>query len=272
MSRPATKLPAGAWDCHLHIFPPGYPSDANGPPVPQGAVALGDYRAVMDRLGIARPIVVQPNAYQANNDALVATLETLGDGARGVAAVVPGTSMAELERLHAAGVRGARIMDLGGGAVPLSQLSDVAAMIKPLGWRLVVQFDGSSIRTYEPLLSAIEGEWVLDHHGKFLSGIGEGDVDSVRRLMDGGCVVKFAAPYEWSVDGGPDFADVADISQAFVAHRPDRVIWGSNWPHLLNAPDDKPDDAALLDTVAGWIPPEHHEAVFVTTPKRLFGG
>ncbi len=271
MIRPTTKLPEGAWDCHLHIFPPNFPSVGSGPSVPPGTVALEDYRAVMDRLGIERALVVQPNAYQANNEALVSTLDALGDGARGVAAVAPGTPMAELERLHAAGVRGARIMDLGGGAVPLRQLPEVAAMISPLGWRLVVQFDGSAIREHEAMLSAIEGEWVLDHHGKFLSGIGEGDIETVKRLMDSGCVMKFAAPYEWSAAGEPGFEDVAEISRTFVAHRPDRVIWGSNWPHLLNAPGDKPDDAALLDTVAGWIPPEHHEAVFVTTPERLFG-
>ena len=144
-------------------------------------------------------------------------------------------------------------------------------MIAPLGWVPVIQFDGSMLDRHIDMLAAITVPWVLDHYGKVLGGIDATHIDGIRRLMDGPCVLKFAAHYEASTTGAPAYDDIAALARAALDHRPDRVIWGSNWPHLLNGPDDKPDDTALLATVMDWIPERHRQAVFVETPTTLFG-
>lgn len=264
------KLPAGAWDTHCHVFPMGFPP-AVGNAAPAEGDGLAAYRALAARLGVATPVFVQSNAYRLDNAALVATLSGWGEGARGVAAVAPATSNAELQHLHDAGVRGARVMDLGGGAVPLSQLEATIAMVRPFGWTTIVQFDGADLPKHADRLAAIEGNWVLDHYGKFLSAPpSTADLDMLCRLMDGGCHVKFAAAYEFSRTGAPDYEDVATIARRLITHAPERVIWGSNWPHAMNAPDDKPDDLGLLEAVLDWIPERDRNAVFVETPRRLF--
>ena len=264
------KLADGAWDTHCHIFPDGFSSAPNCPPAPQGAT-LTEYRAIAEKLGITRAVVVQPNAYGADNAALIATLNEMGAGTIGIAAVLPGTPREDLDRLHDAGVRGARIMNLGGGAVPLAMLADVLAMIRPLNWVPVVQFDGSEISKHMVVLEAIDTPWVLDHYGKFLSGMTPSDVDHVKRLMDTHCTIKFAAHYEASQSGAPAYEDINALATTLITHRPDRVIWGSNWPHLLNGPDDKPDDSVLVEDVLSWIPEEHRVDVFVNNAEALFG-
>lgn len=261
----------GVWDTHCHVFPPGFPA-AEGKTLPVGGGTLGAYRDLCDRLSISVPVFVQSNAYGLDNAALLATLADWGPGARGVAAVAPGTDEAELRRLHDAGVRGVRIMNLGGGAVGLDRLSATAEMVRPFGWTPIVQFDGSDILDHAALLSSIEGSWVLDHFGKFIAAAPTREqMETIFRLMDGGCCVKLSAPYEFSRSGAPRFEDVAAIAEAVLSHNPQQVIWGSNWPHILNAPDGKPDDVALWDTVIGWIPERHRPDVLIHTPERLFG-
>lgn len=222
------KLPNGAWDTHCHVFPNGF-APATGKTIPAGGYNLEAYRALCTGLGITCPVFVQSNAYALDNSALVATLNQWGRGARGIAAVAPGTSVAELQRLHDAGVRGARAMDLGGGAVPLAQLEETVAMVRPFGWTTIVQFDGADLLTHFDRLAKLEGDWVLDHFGKFLSAPPSSDViTALFRLMEAGCHVKFAAPAEFSRSGAPDFDDVAAIAKKLIAHAPNRIIWGSN--------------------------------------------
>ncbi|MFD0915203.1 amidohydrolase family protein [Pseudahrensia aquimaris] len=266
-----TLLPKGAWDTHCHVFPEGFPAVA-GKSLPDGGGSLDSYRRVCAQLGIERSVFVQANAHGLDNSSLIHTLGKFGPDARGVAAVAPGTAELELQALHDAGIRGARVMDLGGGAVPLSQVLETVAMVRPLGWTTIVQFNGNDLLQHEETLQQIEGDWVLDHFGKFITENPSKQIlTALKRLMDGGAHVKFAAPYEFSRSGAPDFADVAAIARELLDHRPDRVVWGSNWPHILNAPDDKPNDIELTEQVLGWIEPEFQEAVFVTTPHRLFG-
>jgi D-galactarolactone isomerase len=263
---------AEVWDTHAHVFPAGFAAAPDAPAVPDGPSGVDAYRGMMATLGVTRPVLVQPNAYGLENSALLAGLAALGPDARGVAAVAPDAPAEALRRLHATGVRGARIMDLGGGAVPLDAAPAVAAMVRPLGWTPILQFDGAALPERLPMLAALPGPWVLDHMGKCLGGVAPAHVDAMRALMDGGCVVKLCAFYEWSRAGPPDYDDAAALAEALVAHRPDALIWGSNWPHLLRAPADRPDDAALLETVLSWLPPSVRKAVFETTPARLFGG
>jgi D-galactarolactone isomerase len=273
---PKTQLPKGAVDTQMHMYLPGYPSLPGGPGLPAGALPDPDqYRAVMRWLGIDRVIITQGNAHQRDNSNLVACLEQMGDVARGVGVIDGETSETELDRLAASGVVGTRIMDLPGGAVGLSELEAIDAKAASRGWMLAIQFDGSNILDHETRLANLKSRWVFDHHGKFFSGVtpDSDQVAAVKRLMDRGqCWFKFAGVYESSKSGGPDYADTAAVARALAAYAPERIVWGTNWPHnLAREQADYPNDADLTDTVLGWLPDQSAlQLALVKNPEELF--
>ena len=198
------------------------------------------------------------------------------DIARGVGVIGPDTPAAELARLHRGGIRGARLMNLPGGAVGLEALGPVDAMACDMGWSVNVQFDGGEILDRLPALKGIRARWILDHHGKFFAGATPGDarIAAVKRLIDrGNCWFKMAGGYESSRSGAPDFADIGAVAREIIAHAPERVIWGTNWPHnLVKRAEDYPSDADLLDTVLGWAPDEAtRRLILVDNPAALYG-
>jgi D-galactarolactone isomerase len=273
--RPSTVLPDGAIDTQLHLYLPGFPARPGGPDLPEGLPGLAEYRQVMDWLGIDRFVVTQGNAHQRDNANLVAALEAAGDIARGVAVITGETSDAELERLAAANVVGARIMDLPGGAVGLDQLEEVDARAAAAGWMLAVQLDGSDISDHFDRLAALRSNWVFDHHGKFFRGAAPDgpEVALLKRLVDGGkCWFKFAGCYESSRSGGPDYPDIAAIAKLMAIHAPERIVWGTNFPHnAARTTADYPDDAALVDTSLGWIPDDRgRHMALVDNPQTLY--
>jgi D-galactarolactone isomerase len=274
---PKTRLPRGAVDAQMHVYLPGYPSLPGGPGLPVGALPDPDqYRQFMRWLGIDRVVITQGNAHQRDNSNLVASLEAMGDIARGVGVIDTQTTDAEIERLSVAGIVGTRIMDLPGGAVGLSELEAVDEKAAAHGWMVAVQFDGSNILDHEQRLAKLKSRWVFDHHGKFFSGVtpDSDQVAAVKRLIDGGkCWFKFAGVYESSKSGGPDYGDVAAVARDLATYAPERIVWGTNWPHnLAREQADYPDDVALTDTVLGWLPDENalHLAL-VKNPEELFG-
>ena len=273
---PSIRLPAGAIDTQCHIYMPGYPALPGGPGNPPDPLPTPDmYRQMADWIGISRVVVTQGNAQQGDNSCLLASLAELGDIARGVAVIDGQTSDQEMDRLSAAGIVGTRIMDLPGGAVGLSELEAVDAKAADHGWVMAVQFDGSDILEHEDRLAALKSNWILDHHGKFFRGAtADGpEIDAVKRLIDGGrCWYKLAGCYESSQTGAPDYADIAATTRAIAAYAPDRLVWGTNWPHnLAKTADEYPDDGALADTVLGWLDEKTREMTLVDTPARLFG-
>ena len=274
---PRTKLPRGAVDAQMHMYLPGYPAQPGGPDLPGGALPDAEqYRSVMRWLGVDRVIITQGNAHQRDNSNLVACLDAMGQAARGVAVIDGATGEAEMDRLSAAGVVGARIMDLPGGAVGLGGLETVDAKAAARGWMLAVQFDGSRILDHETRLRGLKSRWVFDHHGKFFGGVAPDgpEVAAVKRLIDGGnCWFKFAGAYESSASGGPGYEDVAAVSRAIASHAPERIVWGSNWPHnLARTTADYPDDAELTDLILGWLPDDRaRRLALVDNPEQLFG-
>lgn len=227
-------------------------------------------------LGIDRVVITQGNAHQRDNGNLIACLKAVGNEARGVAVITRQTSLDELQELTEAGVVGARIMDLPGGAVDLSHLEEVDSLSQELGWCIAVQFDGSHILDHEERLAAVKSRWILDHHGKFFAGVtpDSPQIAAVKRLIDkGNCWFKFAGCYESSRSGGPDFEDIATVARVIAEYAPDRIIWGTNWPHNnAKTTEEYPDDADLLDTVLSWLPSdEARRKALVTNPEELFG-
>jgi len=279
LTGPAPKLvaPAGATDCHMHIFAEGFDSQPGGPPIAQLAT-VEDYRVVQRRLGLERVIVTQPNAYQFDNGAVLAALDSFGpDTARGIIAVSPDMTADDLAPLNDRGVRGARIMNLPGGATPIAAMAPVEALAREMGWSLIVQFDGREIEDHLAALEAIQAPYVIDHFAKFLEPVPADDarVDTVLRLLDrGNAWYKLCAPYETSRSGPPLYDDVAAIAARVIAHAPERVVWGSNWPHVSVKPDaeDYPDEAMLLDALLEWLPDDAaRHRVLVDNPAELYG-
>jgi D-galactarolactone isomerase len=274
---PKTPLPRGTVDAQMHMYLPGYPAQPGGPDLPAGALPDAEqYRSLMRWLGIDRVIITQGNAHQRDNSNLLACLAAMGRAARGVAVIDSATPDAELDHLSAAGVVGARIMDLPGGAVGLAELEAVDAKAAARDWMVAVQFDGTRIVEHESRLAALKSRWVFDHHGKFFGGVAPDgpEVAAVKRLIDrGNCWFKFAGAYESSKAGGPGYEDVARVSKAIAAYAPERIVWGTNWPHnLARQQSDYPDDAALTDTILGWFADDRaRHLALVENPEKLFG-
>ncbi|NTF33440.1 amidohydrolase family protein [Rhizobium skierniewicense] len=272
---PKIKLPRGAVDSQMHMYLPGFDAREGGPPLPGGALPdAAQYREFMQWIGIERVVITQGNAHQADNSNLVACLKEMGDLARGVAVIKPDATDAELKQLSDAGVVGARIMDLPGGALGLSALEGVDERARSVGWMMAVQFNGSDLLTHLPRLEKIGSNWVFDHHGKFFDGVTAAHIDALKKLIDQGNVwFKFAGGYESSKTGGPGYEDIATVAREIADYAPERIIWGTNWPHnLAKTTEEYPDDAALTDTVLGWFRDEKaRHLALVENPQQLFG-
>ncbi|MDT8344979.1 MAG: amidohydrolase family protein [Thermohalobaculum sp.] len=274
--KPALALPPGTVDTQMHMYLPGFPALPGGPDLPEGLPGAAEYRRVMAWIGIDRVVITQGNAHQHDNGNLLACLAAMGPGiARGVAVITGDTPEADLDRLHTAGVRGARIMDLPGGAVGLAGLEAVDARTAARGWVLAVQFDGSHIGAHEARLAALKSRYIIDHHGKIFAGAtpSSPQVATIKRLIErGNCWFKFAGCYEASTVGGPDYPDIAAVARDIAAFAPERIVWGTNWPHnQAKTTRDYPDDADLTDTVLGWIGDEaRRKLALVDTPAALF--
>lgn len=273
---PTTTLPAGATDCHIHLFDSSkYSRQPGGPPAPADAL-ISHYESVQRWLGLERVVITQGNAYQTDNRYLLEGLDHFGERARGVVAIRADITDEEINAMTAKGVRGARIMNLLQGAVGLDQMLAVNARVQPFGWSLIVQFDGGDILDHLPLLNQIKGDYVIDHTGKFLEPVMPDSVEfqALLGLIDrGNCYVKLAGCYETSKSGHPSFDDVGAMSRALIAHAPERIIWGSNWPHnMARSADTYPDDRHLLDLVTDWVGSEGNiHRIFVENPGRLYG-
>lgn len=274
---PKTKLPKGAIDTQMHAYLPGFPALPGGPGLPPEPLPTPDnYLETMKWLGIDRVVATQGNAHQFDNSCLVACLKAFGNKAKGVAVVTGETSDAEMEALATAGVVGARIMDISSGAIGLDRLEEVDDRAAAFGWMMAIQFDGSNIVDHFDRLAALKSRWVLDHHGKFFAGVtpDSPQIAALKRLIDKGKTwFKFAGCYESSRVGGPDYADIAAVARDIAAYAPERIIWGTNWPHnAAKRAEDYPEDAALLDTVLGWFPDDKGRTLaLVDNPETLFG-
>ena len=274
--QPNTKLPANSTDCHMHYFDSQRYAGSPDGPVPPEDASLDDYRQLQAWLGLGRVVFVQSNAHQKDNRSIEAALLAWGDQARGIVAVDPSISDAEIARLHALGVRGVRIMDIFGGAVGLDQMLALNARIAAFNWSLIAQFDGNQLVEKQSLFESIEGDYVIDHVGKFLKPVAvEGkEFAALLSLIDrGNCYVKVAGFYETSVRGAPHFEDIEALSRALFQHAPERMLWGSNWPHVMakNA-ETYPDDVQLLDLVCDWAGSDaNRQMLFVDNPARLYG-
>jgi len=249
-------MPAGACDCHVHIYDERFPLAATATFKPPHA-PVSAYRQVQRSLGVQRAVLVQPTGYGFDNRCLLDALVQLGDGARGVAIVAADTADQQLQRLHAAGVRGLRYMMLAGsgGLMRWDDVAEAAARIAPLGWALNLQFDGREFPQRKALIDSLPCKVVIDHIGRFVEPVPVHDAafKALQSVLDRDHRwVKLSGPYETSKVGPPGYDDVSALARALVASHPDRCLWASNWPHPNRQP--VPGDTDMLALLSVWAP------------------
>ncbi len=271
--RPTLRVPAKATDCHHHIYDSRFPPDAKATVTP-GDATVADYRKLQARLGTTRHVVVQPSTYGTDNRCMLDAMAAFGPEARGVAVVDTSVTDAELQRLHKAGVRGIRFNLVQAAATTTDMLTPLGQRIHPLGWHIQFNVAGGLLPQISDMLSALPCPIVLDHIGHIPqpAGISDPAFTAMRRLVDAGrCRVKLSGAYLDSRVGAPSYSDVTKVAQAIAFAAPERVVWGSDWPHPT-AKGEKPDDAILLDLLDEWVPDEADRfKVLVSNPAELYG-
>lgn len=269
---PSFVLPQRACDCHMHVFDQAFPF-APGALIRPPDASLEAYRVLQRRLGLQRHVVVQPSSYGTDNRLLLQALAEQGECARGVAVIDDHSEPAELNRLVAAGVQGVRFNLVQRGATTLSMLPTVARRIQPLGWHVQLHITPGDIVRNEDAIAELRVPVVIDHMARYASEPGlELQVRAcvTRLLAAGGTWLKLSGAYLASRVGPPDYGDLEDFVQALARDFPERLVWGTDWPHTTEA--SKPDDALLADLLLRWLPdPAVREQVLVRNPAALYG-
>ncbi|OWT53964.1 amidohydrolase family protein [Candidimonas nitroreducens] len=273
--RPAFQMPAGACDCHAHIFGPQalYPFSEQRSYTPEDCT-VDDYRKLLDILGVERAVIVHGGANGTDNRVTLDALRSLGSRSRAIVVMPPGLPLEERREMHRLGVRGYRMSTVVGGGVGFDRLEELAAEAAQLGWHLVLHFRRAAEMTeLAPRLRALQVDYVLDHMGRIR---GEEGVDSpgfrtLAELLDGGRAwAKLASLYRLSSQPYPH-ADMLPMIHEVVRRWPERIIWGSNWPHPI-CDVAMPNDGDLVDLIPLWIPDAgvQHQ-MLVDNPARLYG-
>jgi predicted TIM-barrel fold metal-dependent hydrolase len=280
-TRPKIPPPPGASDTHAHVFGPAarfpYASDRSYTPPD---APLAKYLGMLDTLGFARGVLVQGSAHGRDNSAMLDALASHSERLRGVAVADADVAPAELRRWHALGVRGLRFNHFfrGGalhyrGGVPLAAAHALAPIIAELGWHLQLWIDVKDLADTLPVLKALALPVVIDHMGRTDAGAGTatpGFQSLLRLLGDGGCWVKVSGAHRLS-RRAPDYDDARPFHEALVRANPDRLVWGSDWPHP-RMEGEMPQAGHLFDLFCAWTPDAATRArILVANPAALYG-
>lgn len=275
--RPKFAVPAAACDCHAHVFGPGntYPFIPHGLYTPADALPA-DYRHMLDALGLQRGVLVQPSIYGTDNRAMLDTIAMDAARLRGIAVLPYDAEEGEIERLHGLGVRGIRcnIVDLkfNKGVLPIDQLKGLATSIKRFGWHVEFLMHVNEFPDLDCQLANFPVDVVFGHLGYVPTSEGlasAGFKAMLRLLRDGKAWVKLTAPYRLTLREMP-YPDVDATALSLVEQVPERLLWGSDWPHTF-IKTAMPNDGDLLDLFARWVPDEKlRERILVTNPARLY--
>jgi len=276
--KPRLALPPLTCDCHAHICGPesAYAYAPERIYTPPDAL-LPDYLHMLATVGVGRCVFVQPSIYGRDNTVMLGAMRESPLPCRGVAVVDETVSDGEIERLHAAGVRGLRfnLVDVRDptGTVPLAAIESLARRVKPLGWHVEFLAHVDRYPDLDALFSGFPVDIVFGHMGYMrppLAVDAERFQALLRLVRRGHCWVKFTGPSRISVDEMP-YPDVVAIARALVEAAPDRMIWGSDWPHVKLS-KAIPNDGDLVDLLADWIPDATvRRQVLVDNPAALYG-
>ena len=276
--RPQIELPAGACDCHAHVIGPTarYALSAQRIYTPPDCVAA-DFKAMLATVGVRRAVLVQPSIYGSDNRLLVDTLLAAGAAHwRGVAVLSGDEDDAELERLHGAGVRGARLNLVDRAErdtrLPLASLGALAARVAALGWHLELLAHVDEHGAELEALGELSVPVVFGHLGYLTVGRGVDDPGFAALLAlmrAGNAWVKLTGPYRLTREALP-YTAVDEMAAALREAAPRRLVWGSDWPHVMLR-GAMPNDADLVDLLARWLPDAAlRQQVLVDNPMSLY--
>lgn len=274
--RTRVDVPPDACDCHVHLYDARYPAAAGATLRPPDAGAA-DYRQLQRRTGTQRVVFVTPSTYGSDNRPLCDALQAFGPQARGVAVVDGQVDDAALEALHARGVRGIRLNLSLGVVNSASQIGPLARRIAPLGWHLQLLAPARAWSELAGVLEALPVPVVFDHFARLapsMAGSHPSHALVLRLLAQRRAWVKLSGAYIVSEQGAPGCDDVAVLARSFLDAAPDRVLWGSDWPHASASAGHQamPDDARQMDLLAGWAgTPRALHRVLVDNPAELYG-
>ncbi len=273
---PRFRLPAGTCDAHCHIFGPHalYPYAEKRSYTPHDA-PLEAFRRLHAVLGVDRAVIVNATCHGRDNRVVTDAIAVSGGAYRGIANVDETFTDAELADLDAAGIRGCRFTFVRrlGNVPDLAAFHRIVARIRPLGWHVVLYFEARDVPDMVPMLRALPLPYVIDHMGGVRAGAAHDPaafaalVDLLAR--DENCWMKVTGPERITAAGVP-FDDVVGFARSLIAAAPERVLWGTDWPH----PNVTwmPNDADLVDVLARYAAdPDALRPMLVDNPARLYG-
>lgn len=282
------EVPKGACDCHVHIFgdPRRFPFAASRTYTPESA-SVDELQALHRALHVERVVIVQPSGYATDNSCMLDALKQLGSGARGIAVIDDQTTKKSLDDMDRAGVRGVRI-NLGttgqtDPALARQRLQATLAQINGRSWHIQIYTRLSVIAAIIEQINAALVPIVFDHFGGAQAALGvqQPDFDTLVSLVRSGKVyVKISGAYRASTQP-PDYPDVAPLARALIAANPQRILWGTDWPHPQTVSNNKTtdispllqiDDGHLLNLLATWVPDAAlRKTILVENPAKLYG-
>ncbi|PLX61007.1 amidohydrolase family protein [Sedimenticola selenatireducens] len=275
-SKPAFSVPEGAVDAHCHVFGPAetFPYHPKRKYTPCDAPKEQLF-ALRDHLGFARNVIVQASCHGTDNAALLDALQYAGNLARGVAVVDPDITADELQAMHNTGVRAVRfnfvkrLVD----TTPKEIFLGIAEKIRPLGWHIVVYFETQDLEELTPFLIQLNTLIVVDHMGRpdVSKGVGHEDFQRFVTLLEEheNIWTKVSCPERLTLNP-PNYDDVVPFARTLVERFPNRVLWGTDWPHP-NMNSHIPDDGKLVDVIPKIAPtPDLKKALLIDNPMRLY--
>ncbi len=261
-----------ACNSHLHIIDPAFPNDGKAESQ-RGTV--DEYRALAEELGLCRAVFVQAKPFGTDNACLIDAIERFGiENSRGIAVVTDAVSDQELEYLHEKGVRGIRfsVWNPNNAVVSFDMCKPLSERTSHMGWNMQLHMSSAQLLEYADIIEDLHCKIVIDHMGRLKPELGLDDpaYPFLCRLIDkGNTWVKLSGPYLNTRTGEP-WDDAARVARALASYAPERMLWGSDYPHVTEKV--KPDPWALLETIDRWFPTEHAKHLALAeNPKEVYG-
>ena len=274
--RPVLQMPAHACDSHLHIYDSRFPTVVDAAHALEKAT-VNEYRQLQKRLGTTRAIIVTPRSYGVDNRVTVDAIAQLGiESARGVAVLRTDVTNAHIRELDQAGVRGIRfsLYTPTHAAASFDMVEELSHRIEPFGWHLQLHWTADQFVEHAAMLERLPSRIVIDHMARLPqpAGVNHPAVPLIRTLLDRGRTwVKLSGPYlDSQVREQGQFRDIDNVAKHWIRTAPERLVWGSDWPHPTET--IKPDDAKLLDLMTRWTDDRAAiNRILVTNPAELYG-
>ena len=265
-------MPENACNSHLHIINPAFPNDG------KASAQIGTvetYQALADKLRLTRAVFVQAKPFALDNACLLDAIQRFGpDNARGIAVVNNAVSDLELVRLHNGGVRGLRfsVWNPDNAVVSFDDCAPLSERIKHLGWNIQLHMGAAQLVKWADIIRRLDCKVVIDHMGRLDPALGVRDpaYPFIQEMIDkGNTWVKLSGPYLNTRTGEP-WEDAARTAAAIAEFAPERVVWGSDFPHVTEKV--KPDEAVLTEMIGTWLPTEKARLLALAdNPQELYG-